>query len=389
MGVSISDERLVAVDNKENKATTEINKTYNDMIEQSDSFYKAQMDASKNWADKQQALQQEKTDFAIEQINQQKDQAEKDYIKEQSGAYVDWQKQSNQYGVNAEAMAQNGMMNGGYAESSQVAMYTAYQNRVATARDSYNRAVLNYDNAIKDAQLQNNSAMAEIAYNSLQQQLELALQGFQYKNTLVTEKIDKKMQTHQMYRQEYQNVLNQINTEKALAEEIRQYNEKMAEEKRQYNESLALQKAQFEEQKRQYNETMAFNKAKASNSSSSSGGSGGSSGSSGIKKTASNNTSTTKTISTKTSGKSQLEKDAEKYGTFSNGYQPKGVGNHGAVSKTGKTVEVNGKTQNVWKTGDGAWWVWNGTAKEYKQVKNPLSTKGGGAGLGVASMLYK
>lgn len=275
MGVSISDERLVAVDNKENTATTEINKTYNDMIEQSESFYNAQIDASKEWADKQQALQQEKTDFAIEQINQQKDQAEKDYIKEQSGAYVDWQKQSNQYGVNAEVMAQNGMMNGGYSESSQVAMYTAYQNRVATARDSYNRAVLNYDNAIKDAQLQNNSAMAEIAYNSLQQQLEVALQGFQYKNTLVSEKIDKKMQTHQMYRQEYQNVLNQINTEKALAEEIRQYNEKMAEEKRQYNESLALQKAQLEEEKRQYNETMAFNKAQASKSSGGSGGSGG------------------------------------------------------------------------------------------------------------------
>ena len=31
-------------------------------------------------------------------------------------------------------------------ESSKVSMYNTYQNRVATARDSYNRAVLNYNN---------------------------------------------------------------------------------------------------------------------------------------------------------------------------------------------------------------------------------------------------
>ena len=189
--VNYDDQRFTEVETDKKAALTEVEQTYGGMISQSDQYYNAQIDAAKQWADKQSQIQQEKTDFAIEQINQQKDQAKQDYTKEQSGAYVDWQKQSNQYGANAEQMAAQGMGGTGYSESAQVSMFNTYQNRVATARESYNRAVLNYDNAIKDAQLQNNAALAEIAYNALQTQLELSLQGFQYKNTLIIEQANK------------------------------------------------------------------------------------------------------------------------------------------------------------------------------------------------------
>ena len=176
--INYDDERFQQVEAEKQQAITEVDKTYSGMISQSDKYYQDQINASKDWANTQQQLQQDKTDFAIEQIEQQKAQANKDYTKEQSGAYVDWQKQSNKYGVNAEQMASSGMTNTGFSESSQVSMYNTYQNRVATARESYNLAVLNYNNSIKDAQLQNNSALAEIAYQALQQQLELSLQGF-------------------------------------------------------------------------------------------------------------------------------------------------------------------------------------------------------------------
>jgi hypothetical protein len=66
-------------------------------------------------------------------------------------------------------------------------MYNTYQNRVAVAKQSYDKAVLNYNNTITQARLENNAALAELAYASLQTQLELALTAFQYKNTLVTE----------------------------------------------------------------------------------------------------------------------------------------------------------------------------------------------------------
>ena len=270
--IDYNDKRFTQVEDDKEMALSDLEKTYTNMIDKSDKYYQDQIDASKQWAEKQEQLQQEKTDFAIEKIEQQKAQAQKDYIKEQSGAYVDWQKQSDQYGANAEQMAAQGMAGTGYSESSQVSMYNTYQNRVMTARDAIMRAVQNYDNSITEARLQNNSLLAEIAYNALQQQLELSLQGFQYKNTLILDKTAKKLEVDQMYYNRYQDVLQQINTENALAEQVRQYNEtkalereKLAEQQRQFNAQLA-------EEQRQYNETMAYNKSKSA------GGSGGGGG---------------------------------------------------------------------------------------------------------------
>lgn len=232
MAVDYNDSRFTEVEEEKKEALSEIENTYDSMIGQSDSFYQAQIDASKQWADQQSQLQQEQTDFAIEQIQQQKDQQKKDYTKEQSAAYKDWQKQSNAYGTNAEAMAAQGMGNTGYSESSQVSMYNAYQNRVATARESYNNAVIAYDNAMTEARLQNNAVLAEIAATALQQQLELALSGFQYKNSLLQEKMNQLLTIDQIYYNRRQDVLSQINQENALAEEQRQFNESLAETKR-------------------------------------------------------------------------------------------------------------------------------------------------------------
>ena len=267
--INYEDERFGKVETDKQQALTEVEQTYGGMIEQSDSYFQSQIDATKQWADTQSKLQQENTDFAIEQIEQQKGQANKDYTKEQAGAYVDWQKQSNKYGVKAEQMASGGMSNTGFSESSQVSMYNTYQNRVAVARESYQKAILNYNNAIKDAQLQNNSKLAEIAYQALQKELELSLQGFQYKNQLIIEQANKKQEIDNTYYNRYQDVLTQMNTENALAEEIRQYNESMElqkkqlqEEIRQYNQNYALQVKEYEEGIRQFDEEIARLKAK-------------------------------------------------------------------------------------------------------------------------------
>lgn len=211
--INYDDERFDKVKTEETQQLTELEQTYNGMIGSSDKFYQDQIDASNAWADKQSQLQQEQTDFTIQQIEQQKEQAQKDYTKEQAGAYVDWRKQSNEYGTEAEKMASAGLTNTGFSESSQVSMYNTYQNRVSTARESYNQAVVNYNNKITEARLQNNAALAEIAYNALQTQLELSLQGFQYKNQLILDLSDKKMQTKQFYADQWQRVLDQMNKE--------------------------------------------------------------------------------------------------------------------------------------------------------------------------------
>lgn len=223
--INYNDKRFTEVEADKKAALNEVDVTYGNMISSSDKYYQDQINASKDYAETQKKNQQAQTDFAIEKIEQQKEQAHTDYIKEQSGAYVDWQKQSNPYGAEAEKRASAGLAGTGYAESSLVGMYNAYQNRVATAREVYNRAVLNYENAINEARLQNNAQLAEIAYNALQQQLQLSLQGFQYKNQLLLEKAATKREVDNTYYGRYKDVEAQINHEHALAEQVRQMKE--------------------------------------------------------------------------------------------------------------------------------------------------------------------
>ena len=428
------DERFAKVESDKQQALTEVEQTYGGMIEQSDSYFQSQIDATKQWGDTQQKLQQEQTDFAIEQIGQQKEQANKDYQKEQSGAYVDWQKQSNKYGVSAEQMATSGLTNTGFSESSQVSMYNTYQNRVAVARESYQKAVLNYNNAIKDAQLQNNAKLAEIAYQALQKELELSLQGFQYKNQLIETLANKKQEVDNTYYNRYQDVLNQMNTENALAEEVRQYNEsiqlqkeQLQEEIRQFEQNYAFQEKQFEEQIRQFNEEIARLRAKDKaeaeaearrlelqkqqleqqkkeaereyqlkqqqlaeqqrqfdaqlSESKRQYNSTASRSTSSISK---DNTSNTSNVSKNAVPvqteyyRGQLNSDVEKYGAFSNGYQPKGISGHGKLSNSGKTIQhqtqtLSGKkqtlVQTVWKASDGTKWYWEGRQNKYIQIK--------------------
>ena len=240
MAVDYNDERFAQVEADKNAALAEVENTYQGMVNDSEAYYQAQIDANQQWEQTQTQLQQEQTDFAIEQIEQEKEQAQRDYTKDQSGAYVDWQKQSDQHGVRAEQIADMGMQNTGYSESSQVSMYNTYQNRVATARESFNQSVVDYNNAITQARLQNNAALAEIAANALRERTELALQGFQYKNELLLQMANQKTQTENMYYQRHQDVLAQIMEEEALAEQIRQFNEQMD-----------FQREQFEWQKSQ------------------------------------------------------------------------------------------------------------------------------------------
>ncbi len=66
--------------------------------------------------------------------------------------------------------------------------------------------------------------------------------------------------------------------------------------------------------------------------------------------------------------KGNTSKSASQYGTFSNGYQPKGIAGYGKLSKSGQTINVNGKQQNVWlTTGDGKTraWYWDGSSRTY------------------------
>lgn len=318
-------QRLQEVENYRRDELDRVNNLYDNMVSNSDQFYQAQKQAAQDYANTQQQLQQANTDFTIEKINQEKEQAQKDYTREQKGAYADYQKASNDYGYVAEQMASAGYTNSGVSETSRLSMYNTYQNRVATAKDSYDRAVLNYNNSIKEAQLQNNTILAEIAYKALQTQLELDLQGFQYKNTLLENQLNQRMNVESMYNTKWQQVYDQMNNERDYAERVREFNEEMALNREQFN----------------YQKSQSYY-----------GGGGNDLG-----------------IDLDGNGS---QSDAKIYGTFSNGYQPRGISGYGTVIKTGKQMSItdkkgNVKVQNVWKTPDGTEWYWDGTTRTYKR----------------------
>lgn len=198
-----------AIEAERDAILKDANAAYDSAIASSDSYYDSEIKAVEDYGATQSALQEEALAAEEQRIADEKAKADADYKKEQSAAYVDWQKQSDQYGVNAEKMASQGMTNTGYSESSKVAMYAAYQNRVSVAREVMAEANLSYDRDIAEARRNNSVVMAQIAFNTYSKKASLALQKFQAKNNLVLEKASNEYKIRSTYR----DMLNQLNEE--------------------------------------------------------------------------------------------------------------------------------------------------------------------------------
>lgn len=174
----MNDEREDILD-KIDSLTADVDDAYGDLEEATNAFGEEQL-----------KLQDEQTNYTVEQIEQQKEEAKNELQKEQRNAYADYQKQVNPYGVEAEQMAQMGMSNTGYSETSKVAMYTAHQNRIALAKQSYDKAILDYNNAINEARMQNSVSKAQIAFQTLQMRLGYVIEGIGKKMSMLQAKAD-------------------------------------------------------------------------------------------------------------------------------------------------------------------------------------------------------
>lgn len=263
--VNYEDERFENIKNEQQQQEIKTNQTYDDILNNSDEYYENQITATKEYEKTQTELQQAQTDNAIQLIEQQKEQAQKDYTKEQKGAYVDYMKQTKS---NAQNMANSGLSNTGFSESSIVSMYNQYQNRVGTAKESLNQTIMNYNNGIQQAILANNEKLAEIAFNSLQTQNQLNQQAFEYKNTIILQKEQALQDINDMYYARYQDVLGQINNEIELQMTLdqidREYEQWLAEfneQKRQSEIQYQQWQKEFELQQKQVNASIASTNA--------------------------------------------------------------------------------------------------------------------------------
>lgn len=311
--VDTRDTRLTDINKEKSIDIHGSNETFDKMITSSEAEFGKQSDAVDTWEKTQTDIQNEQTEFAIDKIEQNQEWARQDYIKEQSGAYTDWQKQSAKHGVNAEQMAAQGMTKTGYSESSLVSMYNTYQNRVATARESFQRANVEYAQMITEARLQNSAALAEIANNALQKKLEISLAAMQYKNTLLLEKAKAKREIQDSYWNRYAQMYGFIQNENKMKRDAQEFDTQMKETERhnEAQEKIAQESLELEEDKFNWQKDQA-------NKTSSGGGSGGSiKGGSGsdtsggkIMKAPKKMSTNLKKVKAPTSGKSYYNKKA-------------------------------------------------------------------------------
>ena len=133
-----------------------------------------------------------------------------------------------------------------------------------------NEAKLQFDNAIKEAYLNNDVNKANLALQILQQQQEEALRNFNYISDTKQNQLSNNQALDSDYYNRYNTLYSQIQQEKATAEAIRQWEAEMAEQQRQYNESLALQREQMAQEQARWEKEYALSKATAYNNSRSS-----------------------------------------------------------------------------------------------------------------------
>lgn len=231
--VNYDDERFKQVENEKQSELDKYNQTYDNLINERNNFTNQQQQLVDQWENTQKDIANQNLQYQKDLIEQQRNKTEKEYQNEAKASYIDYQKEVDKYGVSRENVVSNGLSNSGYAESSKVDMYNTYQNRLATARKSLEDAGIEFDNAIREAQMSNNETLAQNALTALQNKLNIALEGFNYKTEQENNKLNWNNTINNNYYNRYKDVESQINYENETAEKIRQYNENMAYQKEQ------------------------------------------------------------------------------------------------------------------------------------------------------------
>lgn len=180
------------------------------------------------------------TEVTVQGLQNQIGESEESMKKEQSAAYADFQKQINPFGANAESIAAAGLSGTGYSESSKVAMYNQYQNRVATAREVHNKNVVAFNQAIAEARAQNNLANAQIAFDAFTKRSEIMIEGLLTKNSLLDALADRKRTIENDHITNYNTVYNRLQEDERMKFEIDKYKDSVAKENLQNYRNEAL-----------------------------------------------------------------------------------------------------------------------------------------------------
>lgn len=373
----MEDERLSAIETEKQNALNQSNSVYSDMLKDNEDLYNSQ----NQYAEEYERVTNENLDkqlaYNTSLIEQQKEEATKNKETEEKKALNDYTSFINPYGYEAENLASRGLNNSGVSETSMLGGFNTYQNRLASANKALQSAITEYDNAINQARLENDATKAQNALNKLQMMLQNQENYVSSKNTISQNQLSNNQSLDSEYYNRYQTEYNNIQTEKAQEEAIRQWEAELAEKQRQYDETMAYQKTLAEQEQANWEKEYALSKASVYSS--------GSSGGSGSSETLTENN-----IETIENGlfinpyTNTVNADA-KYGVFSNGYQPDNI-NGAKLKKSGKTVSqftgesgnlnsgnANIDNQNVWKLNN-RYYAWDGYQNKYVDITSRMKS---------------
>jgi len=378
------DERYKQLQNEKQTAINEANQTYDNLLRENTALSNNVNDYLNQYQTTQSGIYDSQLQREQEKADLGKKKAEEEFNKEaiaSKNAYYDF---ANPYGVQRELQVQQGLGNSGYSETVKSQAWTAQQNRTAQARATMNQAKLQFDEDMKDARLNNDVLKAQLALDTLRMKQDETLRNFNYRSDMMQTRLANSQALDSEYNNRYNTIWNQINTENQQKEAIRQFNKnyelqqnQLKQDQNQFDAKMQYQKDRDKVADNQWEKEYALSQQKINNSSS-----GGSGYYGSLTDTTGINLNDNSQVSTPYY-RGTINPDANKYGTFSNGYQPKGISGHGELANTGYTWVMDtaakygedaGKTktvkQNVWQAQDGTLWYWEGRENKYKQI-NP------------------
>lgn len=185
------------------------NDTYLNKLKASNSYISESANKDRDMVNSE--LNQTISDYEKERQDQ-----NKQFIKDSQAAYVDYAKSINPYSVQNSSNNRYGLENSGYSESSLIGANNTYQNRYTSTKNNYDNIFANINNNIAKAKETGNIELAKIAKEEQERLLE------------------------NLYK-----INDEYTAEKQREEEKRRYEEEMALKKQQWEAEMALQKQQL------------------------------------------------------------------------------------------------------------------------------------------------
>lgn len=128
---------------------------------------------------KQSELINQQTQMQVDELNREKQKLDRETDKTTQGLYASWQKQANQYGSEAEQLAQRGLANSGYSETTQTSLYNTYQKNVTETLNHSRDLKSDYDFKIAQARQSGSVQQAQAALDLYSQKIQLLTQNYE------------------------------------------------------------------------------------------------------------------------------------------------------------------------------------------------------------------